>query len=136
MRSPNFLPAGSGSDWRIGKVCQVCGEIACVDGWREWVAGHVGGAEFRGFVRRHEGCRTFPSGGLTMRPFRYCEICQGEVARVFDRRVGLSWICEACERYVRRSGHLLDEILHELERGRFDLDSDLRPAPPELRLEI
>ncbi len=106
-------------DWRQGKVCQVCGAIATVGRWQEWVAGHAEGGEFVGVRDRHASCQDVPPGGFAERPYRFCEVCQKKVRHEADRRIGLSWICASCERRIRKSGHDLGTVLAELARLRF-----------------
>jgi hypothetical protein len=112
-------PASLG-DWRAGKVCQVCGDIATFRDWREWVAGHAQGGEFLGFRDEHYPCTGVPPGALADRGYRFCEICQGRVPHEKERRLGLSWLCEECERLIRKTGHAADIVLGELERVRFE----------------
>jgi len=121
---------GSTGDWRAGKVCQVCGEIATVASWPEWVAAHAEGGEFLGLGEEHERCGAIATGAFAQRTFRYCEICQGEVAHALERRVDLTWICELCERTPRRSGHEIGRVLEELCHRRFDHYERHPAAPP------
>jgi hypothetical protein len=112
-------PPGLLSDWRVGKVCQVCGAIATVTCFEEWAASHAQGGEFWGFRRGHEPCSVEPPGAIASRPYRYCEICTQRTPAEPARRCGLSWWCEKCERRVRRSGHDTGALLAALARERF-----------------
>lgn len=112
-------PASLG-EWRAGKVCQMCGAIATVGGWEEWVAAHHTGGEFIALGGRHGRCSEVPTGGFAGRPYRFCEICQESVLSQTERRFSLSWLCEPCETSIRRTGHSLEQVLHELGRLRFD----------------
>jgi hypothetical protein len=122
-------PASTG-DWRTGKVCQVCGEMATVASWPEWVAAHAEGGEFVGLGGEHRGCGAVPPGAFAERAFRYCEVCRGEVAHAPERRVDLTWICEPCEGTVRKSGHEIGRVFEELCRRRFDRYERDPAAPP------
>lgn len=120
--------------WRTGKVCQMCGDVAVVRTFQEWVAAHVEGGEFKGFRAEHAACDVPPGGALADRPYRFCEVCQEQVRRESDRRVGLSWICEGCEGTARRSGHSLAAVLRELGRRRsehYESHPVLGPRPDE-----
>lgn len=133
------LAADSGAlyESRTGKVCQMCGDVATVRSFEEWVAGHVEGGEFKGFRFGHAACQVPPGGALADRPYRFCEICQQKVPRELERRAGLSWICDRCEITTRTSGHLLAAVLEELGRRRFahyESNPVPRPKPDEADL--
>jgi hypothetical protein len=125
---------GSIGEWQAGKVCQVCGDIATVRGWEEWVAAHAQGGEFFGFKNEHYPCTGVPPGGVADRGYRFCEICQGQVPYETNRRVALSWLCEKCETSIRKTGHALETVLSELSRVRlnhYEANPVRSPRPDE-----
>jgi hypothetical protein len=111
---------GARGEWRQAKVCQVCGDLATVTSWEEWCAAHVEGAEFKGFHGHHEQCQAVAPGAFAARSYRFCEACRGTVWHVAERRLGLSWVCPACEVRVRQAGHDPRLVLEELARARFE----------------
>ncbi len=111
---------GARGDWRLAKVCQVCGDLAAVKCWEEWCAAHVEGAEFRGFRGHHQQCQAVAPGAFAARTYRFCEICRGRVRHVAERRIGLSWVCLGCENRVRQAGHDPLLILEDLAHARFE----------------
>jgi hypothetical protein len=111
-------PASLGQ-WAAGKVCQVCGEIATVSRWEEWVAAHSQGGEFAGFRKNHEMCTAAVTGSFSHGASRFCELCQDQLSPVAERRFWLSWLCEPCETRIRKSGHALELFLDALEKLRF-----------------
>ncbi len=111
---------GAGRDWRLAKVCQVCGELATVTTWEEWCAAHTEGGEFKGFRDGHERCNLLADGGFAARAYRFCEICRATVSHVAERRLGLAWACPCCEVRVREAGHDPLLVLADLARLRFE----------------
>jgi len=124
-------PASLG-EWRVGKVCQVCGEISTVSCWEEWVAAYAEGGEFIGFRKGHQRCSDIPPGAFSHRKHRFCEVCMAKVPNEPDRRVDLSWLCEACERQIRQSRHLPELVLDELGRSRFERYESNPAGPGEI----
>jgi hypothetical protein len=119
---------GAHGDWRLAKVCQVCGDLAAVKCWEEWCAAHVEGAEFKGFRGHHQQCQEVAPGALAARSYRFCEICRGTVWHVAERRIGLSWVCPACELGVRQTGHDPQLILEDVARARFERCARIPPT--------
>lgn len=136
---------GAGRDWRLAKVCQVCGELATVTTWEEWCAAHLEGGEFKGFRGGHERCNLLANGAFAARTYRFCDICRATVWHVTERRLGLAWACPCCEVRVREAGHDPGLVLTDLARLRFEargrraigtaaarLDPSAWPAGPRL----
>jgi hypothetical protein len=120
-------------DWRAVKVCQVCGELAGVASFYEWSGAHSEGGEFVAYLGAHESCWFVSPGGFAQRDYRFCEVCRERVAHIEERQVGLSWLCEPCERRIRSSGHEMGAALDELARRRFGRWREDPPGPaPEV----